>query len=174
MRILYLLFLNQSYLPHEIIISDDCSTDNSLSVIKKYSEEIILIENKTNLGLPESINTAIKISKGRYIMRLDSDDYIARIFVQIHAIFLELNRNIDAVSSDYNIVDDNENIIERKYAKTDFIACGIIFRRKVLFDLGLYNTDFKYREGHELMTRFLKNNFKVGYSNFPLYKYFKM
>jgi len=162
---------NKNLIEH--IIVDDCSTDNSLSIIKKYKDQIILIENKTNLGLPASINNAIQISKGRYIVRLDSDDYFSRVFIQIHSLFLELNRNMDAVSSDYVLVDDNENFIERKYSKDFFIACGIVFRREVLFDLGLYNTEFKYREGHELFTRFLENNFKMGYANFPLYKYRK-
>ncbi len=157
----------------EHIIVDDCSSDNSIDIISKYKRKIILIKNNENLGLPSSINKAIEFSKGRYIMRLDSDDYLSRVFVQIHTLFLEMNRDLDAVSSDYVLVNDNENIIKRKFSKNNFIACGIVFRREVLFDLGLYNPDFKYREGHELMKRFNKNKFKMGYSNFPLYKYRK-
>jgi hypothetical protein len=69
------------------------------------------------------------------------------------------------------LVSDNEDIIERKFSKEDFIACGIFYRKEVLFDLGLYNEGFKFREGHELNERFLKSNLKMGYSQFPLYKY---
>ena len=157
----------------EHIIVDDCSSDNSIEVISKYSKNVKLIKNKDNIGLPSSINKAIKVSKGRYIMRLDSDDYLSRLFVQIHCLYLDHNRHFDAVSSDYLLVDNDENFIKREFSKNVFIACGILFRREVLFELGLYNSNFKYREGHELMKRFNKNKFRMGYSNYPLYKYRK-
>ena len=50
------------------------------------------------------------------------------------------------------------------------IACGIMFRKECLFDIGLYNTEFSMREGHELRIRFEKK-FKIGRLEFPMYKY---
>ena len=163
-------FINNIVVEH--IIIDDCSTDNSLEVIEKYNTgNVVLIKNKKNFGLPNSLNIAIKKSRGRYVVRLDSDDYLSRNFIYIHKLFLDLNRNYSAISSDYIHVDDKENNLDRKFSKENFIACGIMFRREVLFELGLYNEKFKFREGHELMKRFLELNYILGYSNLPLYKY---
>ena len=57
--------LNQNFKrdKYEIIIIDDASTDNSLSMLKKFDNEIILIKHKNNLGLPSALNTGIKVLK---------------------------------------------------------------------------------------------------------------
>lgn len=68
--------LNQTYKNWEMIIIDDCSTDNSLEVIKKYEKEsrIRIFRNDINRGVSYSRNRGIEESKGKYIAFLDSDD----------------------------------------------------------------------------------------------------
>lgn len=67
--------LNQTYSHFEFIIIDDCSTDNSVSVIKSYKDSrIILYINEENIGLTKSLNRALDLCKGEYIARMDSDD----------------------------------------------------------------------------------------------------
>ena len=51
---------------YEVLVIDDCSTDNSLKIIKEYENLIKLIKNSRNLGLPASRNKGIKKSKGEY------------------------------------------------------------------------------------------------------------
>lgn len=68
--------LCQTYDNFEFIIVDDCSTDNSKSIIKSYSDtRIKLIKNHENLGLTKSLNVALRQAKGEFIARMDSDDY---------------------------------------------------------------------------------------------------
>jgi hypothetical protein len=74
------------------------------------------------------------------------------------------------VCSDYCKVNKYEEVIKRYNGKKNQIACGIMFRREALFDLGLYDENFKMREGHELRKRFLKK-YKLGHLEIPLYKY---
>ena len=67
--------LNQTYKDFELIIVNDKSTDNTESIIKSFKDERIkLINNKKNLGLPASLNKAIKVAKGKYVARMDADD----------------------------------------------------------------------------------------------------
>jgi glycosyltransferase involved in cell wall biosynthesis len=156
----------------EIIIVDDCSNDNSKTILKKFDKfnNIQTIYNTKNIGLPASINKAIEKSYGRYIVRVDSDDYVSRKFLFFLKFFLEHNREYQGVACDYLIVNKNEEVIRRAKSSVEEIACGIMFRRECLFDLGLYNTRFEMREGHEIMKRF-KKKFKLAFLELPLYKY---
>lgn len=156
----------------EIILVDDKSNDSSLDVIKNIKQSINfkLIKNSKNLGLPSSLNKAIKKSLGRYIVRIDSDDYVARNFLFLSRLFLNYNREYQAVAVDYVKVDALENQISKHNSFDEEIACGITFRKECLFDIGLYDTKFKMREGHDLRKRFLQK-YKIGRLELPLYKY---
>lgn len=156
----------------EIIIVDDGSKDHTSKVVSNLKEftGIKIIKNKKNLGLPKSINIAIKAALGRYIVRVDSDDYVSRNFLYITKLFLDKNREYQAVATDYYKVTDDEKIIKKVNCFNEEIACGIMFRKEALFDIGLYNENFTMREGHELKKRF-KKKFNLGRLEFPLYKY---
>lgn len=68
---------NQTYKKTEIIIIDDCSTDNSAKIIKELCNtypNIIYHLQAANYGVAVARNTGIDIAKGRYIAFLDSDD----------------------------------------------------------------------------------------------------
>ena len=68
---------NQTYKNWEMIIIDDCSTDNSVELVKKYiqsDERIKLIRLEENVGVAKARNKGIENSKGRYLAFLDSDD----------------------------------------------------------------------------------------------------
>lgn len=158
---------------YEIIIIDDCSKDSSPLIIEKFNkkfENIKFLKNKNNLGLQKSINKAITSSNGRYIVRVDSDDYVSKNFLFFMKFFLDKNRHYQAVAVDYNKIDEDEKILDRIDASKEEIACGIMFRRDSLISLGLYNEKFNMREGHELKKRFLKI-YKIGYLELPLYNY---
>nr|WP_315162136.1 glycosyltransferase [uncultured Flavobacterium sp.] len=71
--------LNQIYTTIEIIIVDDCSNDNSVSVIIDFvakHPEIIFIRNTQNLGITKSFNNALKTAKGEFIIDLATDDIL--------------------------------------------------------------------------------------------------
>ena len=157
---------------YEIIVVDDCSKDNSYKFLKSIENKtnIKLLKNSKNLGLPRSLNKAIKESVGRYIVRVDSDDYVKRNFLSIMRYFLNQNYNYGAVAVDYLIVDKHENILKRMNAKINEIACGIMYRRECIYEIGLFNDGFKMREGHELNKRFRKK-FRIAHLELPLYKY---
>lgn len=70
--------LQQVYDNYEIILVDDGSTDNSLSVCNEYAQsyDFIRVISKVNGGASEARNKGIELAKGKYIMFLDSDDWL--------------------------------------------------------------------------------------------------
>ena len=61
--------LNQTFSNFELIIIDDSSTDSTSQIIKKYiklDKRIITVKNKTNLGICNSLNTGLRLAKGKY------------------------------------------------------------------------------------------------------------
>jgi hypothetical protein len=60
----------------EIIVVDDCSTDNTLTVLKSLKRKIKIIANKENKGVGYTFNQGINAAKGFYLIRMDSDDYM--------------------------------------------------------------------------------------------------
>jgi len=160
-------------LDYEIILVDDCSNDNTKKILKNYKKfnNLKILFNKSNLGLPNSLNLAIQKSLGRYVVRVDSDDYVHRNFLFITKFFLDMNRNYQAVSVDYVKVDNDERLINTQInSSKKQIACGIMYRKECLIEIGLYNTKFKMREGHEINLRF-KKKFKMARLELALYKY---
>jgi|694.fasta_scaffold86382_3 glycosyltransferase involved in cell wall biosynthesis len=154
----------------EIILVDDGSTDKTSKAVNLFRDEIKIIKNKKNIGLPASLNKAIKLAKAPYIIRVDSDDYVNSNYLRILYLFLILNNNFDAVACDYYLVDDKENIIERKDCNSDPIACGIMFRQDHLINIGLYDEKFLLNEEKDLRIRFLKR-YNIYRIPLPLYRY---
>lgn len=164
--------LNQSISldEYEIIVIDDFSKDNTLKILEKYDDQIKIIKHKKNEGLPKALNNGIKSANGRFIIRLDSDDYVHYEYLNILSLYLKMNSEIDAVSCDYFEVNDKEEIIKRHSHSKNPIGCGIMFRIEQLIEIGLYNENQLWNEERELMERFLKQ-FSIEYLKYPLYRY---
>jgi len=69
--------LNQTYKNIEIIVVDDCSTDNTLSKAKKFEEKGVIVVSKKNSGASDTRNKGFLLSKGDYIQYLDADDLLS-------------------------------------------------------------------------------------------------
>ena len=154
----------------EIIVINDSSKDNTKNALLPFVGDIVLIENKRNLGLPSSLNKGIKKARGQFIVRVDSDDYVHVDFLKILSLHLQLNHSIDAIASDYLLVNNDQDVIGEMNCLKDPIGCGIMFRLKHLIELGLYNAKFLRREDEELMNRF-KIKYNISRVAIPLYRY---
>ena len=155
---------------YEIIVVDDKSSDNSINIIKDYENVIHFIKNNKNLGLPKSRNRGIKESKGKYIFMLDSDDYISEDTLNILGSFLDHNKSWDAAGCDYYKINMKGKVIKRFSFKKNPIACGVLYRRETIFEVGLYNEKFKILEDVEFRRRYLVK-YNIGYVELPLYRY---
>lgn len=154
----------------EIIVIDDGSHDRTSYALELFSDEIVLVENEKNLGLPASLNRGLSVARAPFVVRVDSDDYVNANFLHLLNLFLAENRNMDAIACDYLVVDDREEVLSRKNCLEEPIACGIMFRTEQLMEIGLYDESFLLHEDLDLRYRFLKK-YKIHRLELPLYRY---
>lgn len=108
--------LNQTLKNIEIIVINDCSKDNSLEILKKYKDKIIIIDNKKNLGPSASRNKGLKKATGQYIGFVDSDDYIDKNMYK--RLVSKMSNDVDLVCcSRYNVMNEEIKEITNKYGK---------------------------------------------------------
>lgn len=165
--------LTQSYHrnEYEIIVIDDCSTDNSRDIISMNEDKVRAIYNDENLGLAATCNKAIRAALGKLIVRVDADDYVNQDFLKVHQLFLSHNKDeIHATSSDYYEVDINENAIRRRNGNTFPIACGVMYKTDDVLELGMYDDSIP-REDVEFRSRFIKSGRYIYNIPIPLYRY---
>jgi glycosyltransferase involved in cell wall biosynthesis len=155
---------------YEIIIVNDCSSDGTKSVLDNFTKDARIFHLEENLGLSGARNFGIKKAKGQFIVFLDADDYLHRETLHLQKLFLEENNALDAVSVDYFLVDDRGKHIEHINAAEKPIACGVMFRKDFLYNIGLYDEQFRAREEEDLRIRWTKK-YNIYNIILPLYRY---
>lgn len=108
--------LSQTYQDFELIICDDCSTDNTWQILEEYAEKdnrVKIFRNDTNLGFKKNFEKAISLSKGEYIALSDQDD----VWTEDHLDILlhGMKDNVQIVCGRPLFVDENNKIIPMKY-----------------------------------------------------------
>jgi glycosyltransferase involved in cell wall biosynthesis len=154
----------------EIIVVNDSSTDGTATILENYANDVRVFNLKENLGLAGARNFGIKKAKGQFILFLDADDYLHKETLRVQKLFLEENNNLDAVSVDYYLVDERGKHIEHVNANEKPIACGIMFRKDFLFNIGLYDEGFRAREEEDLRIRWTEK-YNIYNIILPLYRY---
>jgi glycosyltransferase involved in cell wall biosynthesis len=112
--------LNQSHKNIQLIVVDDCSIDDSVTVIENFITafpQIIFIKNKTNLGLTKSFNNAVKSAKGSYLVDLAADDLLLPdcIAVQLEAFNNSKLENLAIVYGNAEIISEEGNHISYNF-----------------------------------------------------------
>ena len=106
--------LNQTYNNWELIIVDDCSTDDTENVVKKYKKDkrIKYIKLNKNSGAAVARTESMKEARGNYMAFLDSDDlwYPDKLEKQLN--FMKEN-NYDFTCTAYEQIDENDNLLNK-------------------------------------------------------------
>ncbi|MFZ2445299.1 MAG: glycosyltransferase [Syntrophobacteraceae bacterium] len=106
--------LSQNFTDFEVIVRDDCSTDNTVEVVKKYlsDERVIFGVNERNLGLAGNWNRCLSLAKGKYIKYVFADDLLAsRDALGEMASVLDSDPGISLVASSKNIIDEESRVL---------------------------------------------------------------
>lgn len=145
--------LNQDCTDYEIILVNDGSSDTSESICKRYADgKKVRLISKENGGLSSARNTGIADSKGRYILLLDSDDYIEKNSLSSLVEVINKNKADIYVIKARSIYEDGEQIDLHPnkpctvFSNTDYLsfigaykACApyMVYDRAFLNDRGL-------------------------------------
>lgn len=158
---------------YEILVVDDASTDDSIEALDTFirQRDIKIIRNKENLGIGASAQIGVANSRGKYFVRVDSDDYVQPPFLYMLYNFLKFNPKYVGASCDYFITDNEERIISVESFKENGLACGLMFRTSYLEIIGSYNPDKKIFEDKCLFHRI--EPLKIYHLPIPLYNYVK-
>ncbi len=132
--------VNQTKKELEFILVNDGSTDDSESIIKNYKDDRIKYFKRSNHGIGKTRNFGISKSTGKYIMFLDSDDYLKTDACEVLYKKIEKEK-LDLVVCDFYRV--NSNVLEEKI--NDFKNTSLKDNPKLLLDINLAPWNKIYR-----------------------------
>lgn len=171
--------LNQTFKDFELIIVDDCSTDNSLEVIGKFTDSRIgVVKQVQNMGVCVARNTGINVARGDLIAILDADDLFVPDKLERQVIqFLE-DKDLDFLWGDAETVDQTQHPMMKSgepdvdlMIKQCYIpACSVMIKTKVMYREGLYR-NLKAAEDWDLYVRMLARGVKAKYLPGVTYRY---
>lgn len=178
--------VNQTYSNWELIICDDCSKDNTYSILDNYSQKdsrIKVLKNETNMKLAYTLNKCLSVAKGEYVARMDADDISLPERLRIQTDFLNRNSEYSLVSCRSMVFDESGDLYIRgkeweptcksMIKGSPFMHPTIVMRREVYDTLQGYTVSKRTERGQDLdlWYRFFEKGYKGYILNDVLYKY---
>jgi spore coat polysaccharide biosynthesis protein SpsF (cytidylyltransferase family) len=168
--------LNQGYKDFELIVLDDCSTDNSANVLTEWysglssniQNKVKVLRNIENIGLPASCNKVLGIAKGDYIIRVDSDDVLNSNAIETMLNDIQLNSKLGGIISGYDKIDANGNYIET-ILDNHWHPAGCLLDKRAVNEVK-YKEGLEHFEGAEFFDRF-RELYDIGFIDESLWKY---
>lgn len=162
--------IDQEYLPYEIIIVDDASTDDSVNQIKSVINKLQsttniplkLIERKSNGGPSPCKNDGIQNASGDIIATLDIDDFYYRNKLSKSVEYFINYPEVAAVYSDYDMLDEKTGRIDREYklsydlhllAQTCIISTNSLISKHIFDEVGYYDPKYFSSFDYDLWMR---------------------
>ena len=103
--------LDQSKKSREILVVDDCSTDDSRTVLERYSKHVSIIHHEKNMGGAETLNTGIRNSSSEYVAILNSDDTWVNNKLELQFDYMQ-SHSLDVCFTQANIMNAKSEILE--------------------------------------------------------------
>ncbi len=171
--------LNQTLKEFEFIICNDGSLDNTIDVLRSFEKKdsrIILLDNDDNKGLAYSLNRCIRMSKGKYIARMDADDISLENRLEQQYNFLENNLDYVLVGCCSKILRNNNSDLVRKVKESPtvedflwgspFMHPTIMVKTEVYKKLNGYRLIKQTRRAEDL--DFFMRLYQMGYRGYNL------
>lgn len=143
--------LQQTYRDFELLVIDDCSTDNTVEVVRGIEDERIrIVQNEKNVGLAENLNRGLSHITTEYVARMDGDDIAEPFWLEKEVSVLDENPEIGICSTGFERFGSVKSLVRFPERHEDIMAnmlfeCSVIvptFRMSLYRDHGLrYSTD---------------------------------
>ncbi|MFM0597985.1 glycosyltransferase family 2 protein [Paraburkholderia dilworthii] len=92
--------LEQTVQDFEIVVVDDCSRDNSVRVVRSFGDpRIRILQNEQNMGGAASYNRAVEAARGKWLVNLDADDWIASDKAEVQLAAVEKDPSLDVIGT---------------------------------------------------------------------------
>lgn len=169
--------VQQTFKNWEFIIINDCSTDSTAEILAEFAnrdERIKVYPNEVNLKLPKSLNRAISLSNGKYIVRMDADDICLPDRLEKQFKFMEENADVALSSGRFLTVKngvyasggaggrcDNDALRAMLLVTNPILHPGVIAKADVMKQYN-YDTTLTCTEDLELWTRMVMGNQKIA------------
>lgn len=170
--------INQSYQNIEIIIINDCSTDQSEKVILDYlakDPRIIYLSNETNLGVGKTRNVGIDHAKGKYIYFIDSDDYIEKTAITDLYHALREGDSFSCMMQAYRTIDGKDYLFSRSEKELSLLrspsVCFRLFNKELLDQANIRFSGLPIGEDLEFVFKLMVYHNQYSYVTKPLYHY---
>jgi glycosyltransferase involved in cell wall biosynthesis len=172
--------LNQTFRDFEFIIINDGSTDQSVSIVESYDDpRIIFLQNRSNMGISETLNTGIQFASCELIARMDSDDISHPQRLQKQYDYMMANSDCALLSTWCNVVDENGKFVRLERYRSNFyyynltFECWmyhptIMFRKTSVVSVGSYSK--RYSEDYDLFWKVCRK-FRIWNLAEPLVDY---
>jgi GT2 family glycosyltransferase len=161
----------------EIIVIDDCSTDDSLVRLSEFSDNVKILQNDVNMGIGAVSAHGLTIAKGRYFLRVDPDDYLSHSYCLVHKNLLDYNSEFAFSYSDLIEVDEKAIKTKEVSLRDQKVlyqhGAGVMFRTKVLRQIGGYDVSLRNAEDYDLLLRLKKAGYNGFHIPLPLYRYYR-
>lgn len=168
--------LHQSW-PHlELIVVDDCSTDDALKYVESHDDpRIRLVRNGSNLGAAGSRNVAIEQARGEYVAVQDADDVACLDRIERSVRRLDADSELCVVYGDFVSVDPSGQILGRSHAPSThdgaalrlreslpFGHSTVVARRSCMVEHGRYDSTYEPAEDYALFSAMLAGGCRFG------------
>lgn len=173
--------LIQTHRALELIVVDDCSSDETPAIVEeiaKHDPRVISVRNERNLRLPQTLNVGFARSTGSLLTWTSHDNYYAPNAIEHLVRYLCTWPNVDFVYSDYRIIDQEGAV--RGYvstqppvflAKENVVGAYFMYRRSVYEQVGPYRADLEYVEDYEYWARIYRRGLIMQHLHAPFYYY---
>jgi len=172
--------LNQTYKNIELIIVDDCSTDETPLIIQEYVQKeprVQCIRNQQNQRLPRSLNIGFAQAKGEYLTWTSDDNFYAREAIERMIAYLSDKKHDFVYCDIFTMDEENETIVSREkldgyetLKKHNCIRACFLYARRVMETVGGYDPDMELLEDYDYWVR-VSRQFPMGHIAEPLYYY---
>lgn len=174
--------LSQTFKDYELIVVDDNSTDSTREKIEKFGNDIVFVKHEKNKFLGGTRNTGIEISKGKYILFLDGDDFLNNDNVLEKLNNLIGNQTVDVVYMGFEMIGKKTGTIipSSENCSKEFRIAGDRYtnawskcwRRDFLLENSLRFPDNRYYEDVLFVYNAIMKSSNFLIADFPVHTYF--